>query len=83
MIKLIILSFIAMVNSAFCQANLTNLNKEIIEKDSLFWHGYNTCNYTLMEQYLDINVEFYHDKGGLMVGADKVMHATRKIYAVC
>jgi CubicO group peptidase (beta-lactamase class C family) len=60
------------------QAQNIQIQKTIFMKDSLFWHGYNTCNYDLMRQYLDKNVEFLHDKGGRMEGADKVIDATRK-----
>ncbi len=62
----------------FGQTDIENFTHTIFSKDSMFWHGYNTCQYDLMETYLDKNVEFYHDKGGLMTGAKNVMEATRK-----
>ena len=76
--KAIYLIFILLTQATFAQNKNQSLSQIIIQKDSLFWQGYNTCNYSLMEQFLAKNVEFYHDKGGLMVGADKVMEATRK-----
>lgn len=63
--------------SSLAQLEKGNLPKIIIEKDSLFWLGYNSCNYQLMDKFLDKNVEFYHDKGGITLGADKVLEATR------
>ncbi|WP_341227788.1 nuclear transport factor 2 family protein [uncultured Arcticibacterium sp.] len=63
--------------TSFAQ-NTPDLKGLILEKDSLFWKGYNTCDYSLMEQFLATDVEFYHDKGGLMLGSEPVIEATRK-----
>lgn len=75
--KLLIVLFIC---NHFCfgQTDRGSFTPTIFSKDSIFWHGYNTCQYDLMESYLDKNVEFYHDKGGLMIGAKNVIEATRK-----
>jgi hypothetical protein len=62
----------------FGQADDKELSKLILEKDSLFWTGYNTCNYALMESFLAQDVEFYHDKGGVMMGLPAVMKATHE-----
>ncbi len=58
--------------------DLQTLTRLIIEKDSIFWSGYNTCNMENMKAYLADDVEFYHDKGGLMSGKDQVIEATKK-----
>lgn len=62
----------------FSQADDKGLSKLILEKDSLFWTGYNTCDYQIMESLLAPEVEFYHDKGGVMMGLAAVMKATRE-----
>jgi len=60
------------------QGDDKELSKLILEKDSLFWTGYNTCDYQIMESLLAQEVEFYHDKGGVMMGSAAVMKATRE-----
>ncbi len=64
--------------SLFAQMDDKALSKLILEKDSIFWTGYNTCDYGIMESLLAQEVEFYHDKGGLMMGLPAVMKATRE-----
>lgn len=64
--------------SVFGQMDDKALSKLILEKDSLFWSGYNTCDYGIMESLLAQEVEFYHDKGGVMMGLPAVMKATRE-----
>lgn len=35
------------------------------EKDSILFHGFNTCNTVPFEQLISDNFEFYHDEGGV------------------
>lgn len=44
------------------------LSKLILEKDSLFWKGYNNCDTSLTGRFFYHDVEFYHDKGGITNG---------------
>ena len=60
------------------QGDANSISKLLIEKDSAFWSGYNSCNITLMDQYMADDVEFYHDKGGVMIGVEKFNDAMRK-----
>ncbi|WP_109700179.1 nuclear transport factor 2 family protein [Chitinophaga deserti] len=48
------------------------VSQQILEKDSLFWHAYNTCNLPQMASFYGKDLEFYHDKGGITLGADKL-----------
>jgi hypothetical protein len=52
----------------------------IVRQDSAFFGAYNTCTVHLQE-YADFyaeNLEFYHDKGGLMTSKQGVVDATKK-----
>ncbi len=71
--------FIALVLSfsVFAQDEEKNLTTLLIQKDSIFWSGYNSCNIAVMEQYLATGVEFYHDKGGITLGVEKMNEAMR------
>lgn len=44
--------------------------QKILKKDSLFWMGYNKCDTTGYNQMFTKDLEFYHDKGGITLGAD-------------
>ena len=50
----------------------------ILQRDSLFWIDYNTCQVDDMKNYLTDGVEFYHDKGGPMVGYELLANALKK-----
>ena len=41
----------------------------IFHKDSLFWNAYNNCDVATFKSYVTEDVEFYHDKGGMTLGA--------------
>ncbi|XLS30274.1 nuclear transport factor 2 family protein [Flavobacteriaceae bacterium M23B6Z8] len=49
------------------------LNELILKKDSIFWKAYNTCDLTVFGTFLAEDLEFYHDKGGLTVGGNKLI----------
>ncbi len=52
------------------QDNDRQLAALILEKDSLFWHTYNTCDIKGSKAFFSDSVEFYHDKGGITLGLD-------------
>lgn len=54
------------------------LTKTILEKDTLFWDAYNTCRLSVFESSLAADLEFYHDKGGLTLGADKLIKMVKE-----
>ncbi len=69
-IKYILLLLVVSANArAQTDADISQL---ILGKDSLFWQAYNTCNLPQMASFYGKNVEFYHDKGGITLGADKL-----------
>jgi hypothetical protein len=56
------------------------LYDSIVHEDSVFFGAYNTCIVHLQE-YADFyadNLEFYHDKGGVMFSKADVVEATKK-----
>lgn len=52
----------------FAQSDIQKLNATILEKDSLFWVSYNTCDTVGFQTFFTEDVEFYHDKGGVTLG---------------
>ena len=52
----------------------------IVKLDRIFFEAYNTCNLNL-DKYGSLfseNIEFYHDKGGLMTSKKDLISATQK-----
>ncbi|RAO75343.1 nuclear transport factor 2 family protein [Dyella jiangningensis] len=54
------------------------LVKTVNDLDTKVFDAYNTCDLDTFGKYFDANVEFYHDKGGLMTTREAVVDATRK-----
>ncbi len=53
----------------FAQQTDQELTKIILQRDSLFWKTYNTCDTVNMGKFLSNDLEFYHDKGGPSFGS--------------
>jgi hypothetical protein len=77
-LTLLFVGIFPVVNSLFGQSDEAALKKLIYAKDSLFWKAYNTCNVAGMQSFIAADVEFYHDRGGMTLGIDKMMETTRK-----
>jgi ketosteroid isomerase-like protein len=56
------------------------LYQEIVHADSLFFGAYNTCDKNLdtYAAFFSDDIEFYHDKGGLMTSKPELIAATKK-----
>lgn len=50
----------------------------IVKADSVFFAAYNNCDTITMASLISSDLEFYHDKGGLMTSKDSVMEAIKK-----
>jgi hypothetical protein len=50
-----------------------DVSATIRSADVRFWQAYNTCDTTAQRQFLAEDVEFYHDKGGITLGAEALM----------
>jgi Domain of unknown function (DUF4440) len=60
------------------QSNNTEIITKVKERDSLFWNSYNNCTTDLMAQYLTDDIEFYHDNGGITLGAVDLVNSIVK-----
>lgn len=60
------------------QDNDQQLTATILHKDSLFWHGYNTCDTSAFTEFFAEDVEFYHDKGGVTLGLRDLLSTFRQ-----
>jgi Domain of unknown function (DUF4440) len=65
-----ILATVFFSSPAFSQNSDQQVMKALTGNDSLFWSGYNTCNLDLMAEFLTDDMEFYHDKGGIILGIE-------------
>lgn len=56
------------------------LYETIVKLDSMFFEAYNTCNTNLDKyaSYFSENIEFFHDKAGLMTSKEDIILATKK-----
>lgn len=63
---------------ALAQSQEQKLQTTILEKDSLFWLAYNTCDTVGFSSFFANDVEFYHDKGGLTKGAAALTASFKK-----
>lgn len=50
----------------------------ILQKDSLFWHAYNSYDIPAMAAFFSKDVEFYHDKGGITLGLTNLVNSFKK-----
>jgi hypothetical protein len=72
------MSICLFINVSSAQTGDEKVTKTVLEKDALFWTGYNTCNYEQMSEFLTDDVEFYHDKGGITLGKSALVDSIRK-----
>lgn len=54
------------------------LYNSIVHMDSVLFNAYNICDLETMANCFSTDIEFYHDKGGLMTSKDSIMDATKK-----
>lgn len=61
----------------YAQTTTLQLDEIILRYDSLFWKAYNSCDTTQFKSFFTSDVEFYHDKGGITHGLDKLIAVTK------
>lgn len=54
------------------------LYNSIVHMDSVLFGAYNSCDLPTMADCFSEDIEFYHDKGGLMTNKDSIMAATKR-----
>lgn len=60
------------VTSVQAQTTDAELTATILKQDSLFWKSYNTCDTAANKKFFTTDIEFYHDKGGITLGAENL-----------
>jgi hypothetical protein len=76
---LLVLFFPVICGGVFAQSSAQDpLYQTVSRLDAQLFHAYNTCDLKTFRSLLDDNIEFYHDKTGLMVGGDKVTEAVHQ-----
>ena len=60
------------------QKEIEKMSDTILQKDSLFWSVYNTCTTDRYKKFFSEDVEFYHDKGGMMHGLDSLVASAKR-----
>lgn len=81
MSKTVALALMILLVSGIASAQAAKPNElrdTIAALDKQLFDAYNTCDLKTFRSLLDDNVEFYHDLGGLMIGADKVTDAVHQ-----
>ena len=56
------------------QAQDSDVTEILSQKDAAFWKAYNDCDIAAMEQFFSKDVEFYHDKGGIINNREVLSH---------
>ncbi|WP_445146453.1 nuclear transport factor 2 family protein [Dyella sp. Tek66A03] len=54
------------------------LVRTVSDLDTAVFHAYNSCDLKTFGNYFSTDVEFFHDKAGLMNSRDSVVEATRQ-----
>lgn len=60
------------------KASNIELSKEIIKMDSIYFTAYNTCDMKTQASLYDDNIEFFHDKGGLMTDKTQLLKSLKE-----
>lgn len=77
-IAIALTSVLGSTATATAQNNADELKALIIQRDSLFWTGYNNCDTSLTGRFLDDDLEFFHDKGGFTKGKAALQLSLKK-----
>lgn len=72
------ITLIAVSTVAAQEKNEAEVLREVLYLDSMFWQHYNACNADAMRSFITDDLEFYHDKGGVTNGADKLIEITKR-----
>lgn len=72
------ISFFSWSVNLFGQGDDRQTIKKILERDSLFWLAYNTCDTTEIGDFYTDDVEFYHDKVGVSKGKNNIVSSFKK-----
>ena len=54
------------------------LHEQIVKMDKIFFGAYNNCDLETQESIYADDIEFYHDKGGLMTSKKEILDGTER-----
>lgn len=57
------------------KATNIDLYEEVLKMDSIYFNAYNTCDIKTQASLYDDNIEFFHDRGGLMTNKKELLKA--------
>lgn len=69
---------VACTGNVFSQTEQEKLSATIFHLDSAFWNAYNNCDTAHFGDFVSDDVEFYHDKGGVTLGAKALIESLNK-----
>jgi hypothetical protein len=78
LIVLPLLAFAAQADSKEPIPSGDELTRTVAALDTKVFDAYNHCDLKTFAEYFSADVEFYHDKAGLMTSRDAVVDATRR-----
>jgi Domain of unknown function (DUF4440)/Domain of unknown function (DUF3471) len=64
--------------SLFAETEQQKVEAMVLHQDALFWAAYNRCDTEGFRPFISTDVEFYHDKGGVILGLDSLIATTKK-----
>jgi hypothetical protein len=62
-------------SKGIAQTEQPNVTATILHLDSAFWKAYNNCDTAGFKNFVTDSVEFYHDKGGVTLGAKALIES--------
>ena len=75
---LFLLVLAACSDPLYAQTEPENVTATILHLDSAFWNAYNNCDTARFKNFITDDVEFYHDKGGITLGAKALIESLNK-----
>jgi Domain of unknown function (DUF4440) len=73
-----LISLCPFFNFIFAQVDRESLANTILLKDSLFWDTFNNCDLENLRLFFSDNMEFYHDRNGLVLGLENLTADLKK-----
>lgn len=77
-ISLLFLGTFFLFSATLSQPSDQQLKNEVLHTDSLFWTAYNNCDNASYTKFMTKDLEFYHDKGGMLSGAEALSNSIKK-----
>src|SRR5688500_7525241 len=75
---LFVIVLVAYSAHVIAQTEYQKLTATILHLDSAFWNAYNNCDTAQFKNFFTEDVEFYHDKGGVTMGARALIESLNR-----